>query len=94
MVPLLTGLPPLSNTNRKTTVVSVNAGPALEIGAPKKLFSGDFQVSVCCGRSYDVSRDGLRFVMVKNPEGSLRRLKVVTNWFDEVRRRVAAAGQN
>jgi serine/threonine-protein kinase len=37
------------------------------------------------GRNYDVSHDGQRFVVVKNPSGSDSRLQVVENWIEEVK---------
>ncbi len=42
------------------------------------------------GRSYDVSPDGERFLMVRRPEQSraLESVTVVLNWADEMRRRV------
>jgi serine/threonine-protein kinase len=40
-------------------------------------------------RSYDVSRDGERFLMTKLPKAQLRpRIAVVVNWFDELRAKV------
>jgi Tol biopolymer transport system component len=37
-------------------------------------------------RSYDVSRDGERFLMTKLPQAQLRpRIAVVVHWFDELR---------
>ncbi len=42
--------------------------------------------------------DGKRFAVLKaaedTEEAALDHLTLVTNWFDEVRRRVASAGQN
>jgi hypothetical protein len=40
-------------------------------------------------RSYDVSRDGERFLLLKLPsERSRPRINVVLNWFDELRAKV------
>jgi hypothetical protein len=44
-------------------------------------------------RSYDVAPDGQRFLMVKEPSArpnpnDTGSLMVITNWFDEIRRRV------
>jgi hypothetical protein len=52
------------------------------------LFEGDY-VNVG-GRSYDVSPDGQRFLLVKsNGESKAHtQLNVVTNWFEELRRKV------
>jgi hypothetical protein len=40
-------------------------------------------------RSYDVSRDGGRFLLLKlPPQPSRPRIQVVLNWFDELRAKV------
>ena len=52
---------------------------------------GDFQ-------NFALHPDGKRFAVFKAAEGTeaqeVTHVNIVTNWFDEVRRRVAAAGQN
>ena len=49
-------------------------------------------------RNFALHPDGKRFAVLKAAEGTeevaLDHLTLVTNWFDEVRRRVASAGQN
>ena len=49
-------------------------------------------------QTFDLHPDGKRFAVLKvtdpQEEAALDKLNLVTNWFDEVRRRVAAAGQN
>ena len=54
---------------------------------PVKLFSGQY-FSQLNGRTYDVTRDGQRFLMVKGV-GLLggSRINLVENWFEEIRRR-------
>lgn len=42
------------------------------------------------GSNYDVSPDGRRILLSK-PAGNEARLVVVTNWFTEVRRKIAEA---
>jgi serine/threonine-protein kinase len=57
-------------------------------GQPVALFSGPYPDSPGWTRlrSYDVSRDGERFLMLKRPpERSRPRINVVLNWFDELR---------
>ena len=48
--------------------------------------------------NFDLHPDGKRFAVLKRAEGvkdpSITHVNLVTNWFDEVRRRVAATGQN
>ncbi len=71
-------------------VVPVRAGTSFSAGTPQVLFEGSF------GFGYDVTADGQRFVMVLLGEQTraTSQLNFVFNWFDEVRRRVATAGQN
>ena len=49
-------------------------------------------------RNFALYPDGKRFAVLKATESSeeavLDHIDLVTNWFDEVRRRAAAAGQN
>jgi Tol biopolymer transport system component len=59
-------------------------------GNPKALFAGVYY-SVQAGRSYDVSADGRRFLMIKNitPRAqSAPQLVVVLNWTEELKRLV------
>jgi hypothetical protein len=51
----------------------------------------EFEGPYYAGRhSYDITRDGKRFVMIQlgEEEASLTELHVVLNWFDELERRV------
>ena len=67
--------------------------PRLTAGAPRRLFSGSYTTSADTGRSFTLSRDGRRFLMVKTPPGEppsqgagfASRLIVVQNWFAELR---------
>jgi hypothetical protein len=73
--------------------VRVHAGrEGFSVGAPRKLFEGPFVVE-SGARSYDVTRDGQRFLMVQVleplPEPATE-LILVTNWFEELRRLVPA----
>lgn len=49
-------------------------------------------------QNFDLHPDGKRFAVLKTPEDSEQtgptQVTLVTNWFDEVRQRVASAGQN
>jgi hypothetical protein len=40
------------------------------------------------GRTYDITPDGRRFVMVKEMNPPPRRIAVVLNWFEELKRLV------
>ncbi len=71
-------------------VVPVRTGESFSAGTPQVLFEGSFWFG------YDVTADGQRFVMIQREEqaAATTQLNFVFNWFDEVRRRVASAGQN
>ncbi len=60
-----------------------------ESGTPRLLFSGPYPDNPgwTRPRSYDVTPDGQRFLMTKQPE-SRPRVVVVVNWFDELRAKV------
>ncbi|UCF41130.1 MAG: protein kinase [Gemmatimonadota bacterium] len=73
--------------------VSVEAGPTVELGRPEVLFQGPFfGAAMRFGRSYDVSPDGRRFLMVRRPErgDGLQTLTVVLNWLDELKELVGS----
>ncbi len=65
-------------------VVPIRTAPTLEAGAPELLFEGPVLGATWLDyRSYDVARDGNRFIA----SGKLvepTRLEVVLNWFDEL----------
>jgi hypothetical protein len=59
-----------------------------QIGQPQALFGGRYPDNPgwTRPRSYDVSRDGERFLMTRLPADRPRpRIVVVLNWFDELR---------
>jgi len=60
-------------------------------GPPRPLFAGPYPDNPgwTRSRSYDVSRDGERFLVMKLPaEQSRPRIAVVLNWFAELRAKV------
>ena len=62
-------------------------GTTFVAGTPELLFEGPFDVSQ--DQNFDVSADGTYFVMVEvDPDTRPNRFQVVTNWFEELRRRV------
>jgi len=72
--------------------VSVQTTPTFSAGNPTKLFQGYI---FGLGRSYDVSRDGQRFLMIKdNTAGDQTTtsgsIVVVLNWFEELKAKLAA----
>jgi len=73
--------------------VPIESGDTLRAGNPRVLFGQQYVVAGV-GRNYDVSADGQRFLMIKpiGPQDQNFRpssIKVVVNWFDELRRLVA-----
>ena len=71
--------------------VDVETKPTFRAGRPRSLFEGRFVRSgIDVGTTYDVSPDGTRFLMIRpDPaESGPAHVKVVLNWFEEVKRRV------
>ena len=76
--------------------VSVQLSPAFKAGNPTKLFPAANIATLASGRFYDVSRDGQKFVMIKElppppgqpatPAGPT--FVVVLNWLDELKAQV------
>ena len=71
--------------------VPVQTEPSFTPGTPEVLFEGDYVLEVG-GRTYDVSPDGERFLMVKEVEAeetsTAPHFILVQNWFEELRRLV------
>ena len=78
-------------SGEKMMAVPLTTQPTLSVGKPQVLFEGDYLSSPfpATGVSYDVSRDGERFLMVKE-EASATQINVVVNWFAELKRLVPA----
>jgi serine/threonine-protein kinase len=80
----------LSPTNAMMAV-SVQANATFTHGTPRKLFDTTYFQAI--GRQYDVSRDGQRFLMIKEaprgdrPDGPAH-MVVVLNWLEELARLV------
>ena len=72
-------------------------GDSFRAGRPRLWSKGQF-TDRGMGGNFALHPDGKRFAVLKATEGTeevaLDHLTLVTNWFDEVRRRVASAGQN
>jgi len=71
----------------KWFVVDITTGDRFSAGRPRQLFEGPF--ANIPGYSYDISPDGNRFLLVEGADQTKAQieLKVVTNLFDEIRRR-------
>jgi len=74
---------------RQWMVASFTASQTLSFEVPRILFEGNY-LNIA-GMEYDVSPDGQRFLLLKPIEESSPRtqLNVVTNWFEELERKVA-----
>ena len=74
----------------KLMVVDVEATPAWRLGRPRMLFQGRYYKSLE-SYAYDIAPDGTRFLMIKpDPaESGEAHVNVVTNWFEEVKAKVA-----
>jgi hypothetical protein len=63
-------------------------GQALVFGRPGVILDKAYS-NPRTGRTYDVARDGKRFLMIKDARGGAdetRHLVLVQNWFDELER--------
>jgi hypothetical protein len=73
--------------------VGVEQGPTWAAGTPTKLLNEDY-FSVPggnAGRTYDISPDGQRFLMIKASGGSNQpapQIVIVQNWLEELKRLV------
>ncbi|HJS75494.1 MAG TPA: hypothetical protein VJ921_14475, partial [Vicinamibacteria bacterium] len=69
--------------------VSFQTETGFRAGEPVRLFEAPFDEAVAHYATYDVSKDGSRFVMVRTDEGrDAKRIIVVTNWISELKERV------
>ncbi len=69
---------------RRIMAVDVTTSPTLEVGSPEVIFEGDF-VNVG-GRSYEVSADGRRVLILEDRVVTTTTLHVVQGWLAEVER--------
>ena len=70
--------------------VDTRGGGTWSAGSPAKVLEGPY-VTESPGRtarSYDVSVDGKRFLMVKESPADAPRIVVVQNWLEELKQRV------
>jgi eukaryotic-like serine/threonine-protein kinase len=67
--------------------VTVNTTPTFQAGQVRQLLPGPF-FSGLASRTYDITPDGQRFIVIKSSGGGLpnSRLVLVENWFQELRR--------
>jgi len=71
---------------------TIKTEPVFEVSRTEELFERKF-LSRIDYRSYDVTRDG-RFLMIQEPrEPAPLGIRIVLNWFEELRRLPAETGQ-
>jgi hypothetical protein len=62
---------------------------SVELGAPQLLFRGNYsRRQEPPGRGYDVSPDGSRFLMLKDPQDQTDEIRVIFNFFDLLEQKV------
>jgi serine/threonine-protein kinase len=80
------------STNGALMAVAIQTRPTMTVGRPVPLFQGPYLREGLSGRTYDVSPDGTRFLMIKQaggPEtGRAPHIMLVENWFEELNRLV------
>ena len=71
--------------------VGVTLEPVFRASAPRLLFRGDYE-RPAVRAAYDVLADGAHFVMLESSaqSSSTRRVNIVVNWQEELKRRVPA----
>lgn len=78
-------------SGQRIMVVDVQASPEIVLSEPRVFFEGGF-VNVG-GRSYEISPDGSRALVISPSEDTTRSIHMVTNWLNEVERMVSESGQ-
>jgi eukaryotic-like serine/threonine-protein kinase len=72
------------------TAVPIQTSPTFTLGNPMKLFEGQYYAAALPGRTYDVSPDSKRFLMIKDPPRTASsapvQLVLVLNWTEELSR--------
>jgi hypothetical protein len=77
----------------KLMAVDIARGAAFSASAPRVVHQGRFLASINGNTGWSISKDGTRVLRVQqvDTERAITRIDLVLHWFDEVRRRVAAA---
>ena len=68
-------------------IAAVQISPEIIISEPHVFYEGSF--ANVGGRSYDISPDGTRALVIAGPEDTARSIRLITNWLDEVERMVS-----
>ena len=76
-------------SGQRIMVVDVQISPEIALSEPRVFYEGEF-VNVG-GRSYDISPDGKRALVIAQPEDTTRSIRLITNWLDKVEQTVSAS---
>jgi hypothetical protein len=82
----------------EVTAVPVNTKSIFKAEKPKTLFRKMFIVADSSSPPWDISPDGKRFLMIKQPVSidsaaavnGPRRINIILNWFEELKQRAPA----
>ena len=74
-------------SGRRIMVVDVKREPEIKLGEPRVFYEGSF-VNVS-GRSYDISPDDTRALVIRGPVDTARSIRLITNWLEQVERIVS-----
>jgi hypothetical protein len=79
----------------KLIAVPIEPGPAFSFGRPETLMTGLPQWPIDSGQTYHIAPGGNRFLMMQGAaaRAGSNELRVVFNWFSDLRRAVAGAGR-
>ena len=72
---------------RALEVVSIKTEPTFTQGSPEVLFIGNYLTDPW-NKQYDVAPDGQRFLMIKQELAERTQIRVILNWFEELKRLV------
>jgi Tol biopolymer transport system component len=81
-----------NGTGARMMAVPIQGGATFKAGNPQELFEGRYiATAAAAGRTFDVSADGNKFLMIRDTSDALTApsgpsLVFVLNWFDELRR--------
>jgi serine/threonine-protein kinase len=73
-------------SGQRIMVVDVQTEPEFSLSEPRVFYENDY-VNVG-GRSYDISPDGSRALVIAGSEDQARSIRMITHWLDRVRERV------
>ena len=84
--------PPLGSVRARMMAVPVATQPTFTFGTAKELFAGRYEMN-SPARSYDVTADGQRFLLIQadeRPPAPITQIAVVQNWKEELKRLMPA----